>query len=339
MARNSNHARRAATVASLAARQDGVVSRRQLEAQGVSRGQIEGWVRDGRLFPVFHTVYAIGHASIGVRGRLRAAALACPGAVISHRSAAFLLGFGEVAPRVVELIPTQQAGRKIDRIKAHRVPYPAPSERGHVRGIPCTSPARTIVDLAGTYGDADLRETVERAATARRLDLGAIDAILNSGPRRRGAPCLRGILDGWRPVAETAKYATVRSLFEAKLLPLLAAAGLPLPRINAPVHAAERILEVDLLWDQERFVVEADSRRHHAIEIAFERDRKRDRELLAVRYGVLRVHLARSRTRSRRRLRRGARRVGTAEARHRLIHRQMTARAKGAVHLSHPTCK
>jgi hypothetical protein len=289
MARNSNHATPAATVASLAARQDGLVSTRQLAKCGVSRGQLERWIRDGRLLPVFHTVYAVGHGSIGARGRMRAATLACPGALISHRSAAVLLGFGEVAPVVVDLIPAEQAGRKVDGIKVHRVLYAARSERGHVRGIPCTSPARTIVDLAGTYGDHELRQTVERAATARRLDLAAIDSILATGPRRRGAPCLRGILDDWRPVAETAQYTTVRSLFEAKLLPLLVAAGLPLPHINAPVHTEERILEVDLLWDQERFVVEADSRRHHAIEVAFERDRKRDRELLAVHYGVLRV--------------------------------------------------
>jgi very-short-patch-repair endonuclease len=36
-------------------------------------------------------------------------------------------------------------------------------------------------------------------------------------------------------------------------------------------------------------VVEADSRRYHGIEVAFERDRRRDRELIAARYGVLRV--------------------------------------------------
>jgi very-short-patch-repair endonuclease len=97
------------------------------------------------------------------------------------------------------------------------------------------------------------------------------------------------VIEEWRPVAETAKYATVRSLFEAKLLPLIAAAGLPMPRINAPVRTAERVLEVDLLWPDERFVVEADSRRHHATEVAFERDRNRDLDLLAVHYGVLRV--------------------------------------------------
>jgi very-short-patch-repair endonuclease len=97
------------------------------------------------------------------------------------------------------------------------------------------------------------------------------------------------VIEEWRPVAETARYATVRSLFEAKLLPLVAKAGLPMPRINAAVRTAERVLEVDLLWDDERFVVEADSRRQHATEVAFERDRRRDLDLLEVHYEVLRV--------------------------------------------------
>jgi very-short-patch-repair endonuclease len=97
------------------------------------------------------------------------------------------------------------------------------------------------------------------------------------------------VIDEWRPVAETAKYATVRSLFEAKLLPLIAAAGLPMPRVNAHVRTAERVLEVDLFWPDQRLVVEADSRRHHAIEVAFERDHKRTRELIGANYEVLRV--------------------------------------------------
>lgn len=97
------------------------------------------------------------------------------------------------------------------------------------------------------------------------------------------------MIDGWRSVAETSKHVTFRSLFEARLLPLIATAGLPLPRFNAPVHTAEHILEVDLLWDRERFVVEADSRKHHGIEVAFERDHRRSRELIAAGYGLLPV--------------------------------------------------
>lgn len=220
---------------------------------------------------------------------MRAAALACPGPVISHRSGAALLGFGKAAPRVVDLIPVEQRGRQIDGIRAHLVPYPTRTEWGYVHGIPCTSPARAIVDLAGVYGEAQLREAVERAATEGLLDLAAIEAILASGPPRRGAPCLRKVLAAWRPVAEKAKYATFRSLFEAKLLPLIVTAGLPLPRVNSLVRTAERVLEVDFLWDHERFVVEADSRRHHALEVAFDRDHLRTRELIAAGYGVLRV--------------------------------------------------
>jgi very-short-patch-repair endonuclease len=220
---------------------------------------------------------------------MRAAALACPGTVISHRSAASLLGIGEVAPLVVDLIPSEQRGRKIDGIRAHRVAFPARHELVRVHGIVCTNLARTVVDLAGVYGEDGLRGTFERAAAGGKLDLAAIQAVLDGGPKRRGAPCLRRVIEEWRPVAETARYATVRSLFEAKLLPLITRSELPMPRVNAPVRTAERVLEVDLLWPDERFVVEADSRLHHATEVAFERDRKRDLELMEVRYEVLRV--------------------------------------------------
>ncbi len=238
---------------------------------------------------MFRTVFALGPAAIGPRARIRAAALACPGAVISHRSAAALLGFGKAAPLVIDLIPTVEQGRKIDGIKAHRVRFPGRSESGYAYGIPVTSVARTIVDLAGTYGERELREAVERAATERLLDVAAVEAVLANGPKRRGAPCLRRVIKDWRPVAETAKHASFRSLFEARLLPMIAAAGLPLPRFNAPVRTAERILEVDLLWEPERFVVEADSRKHHALEVAFERDHRRARELIAAGYGLLPV--------------------------------------------------
>jgi very-short-patch-repair endonuclease len=209
--------------------------------------------------------------------------------VVSHRSAASLLGIREIAPVVVDLIPREQSGRQIDGIKAHRVPYPDRPELRRVLGIPCTTVARTVVDLAGVHGIEKLRESVEMAASKNTLDVAAIDAVLANGPRRRGAPALRTVIDEWRPVAETAKYATVRSLFEARLLPLIAAAHLPIPKVNARVRTAERVLEVDLLWPEQRFVVEADSRRHHAIEVAFERDHRRDRELLAAGYGVQRV--------------------------------------------------
>jgi very-short-patch-repair endonuclease len=73
------------------------------------------------------------------------------------------------------------------------------------------------------------------------------------------------------------------------VLPLLAKRGLPAPCCNAPVDLVEGRIEVDFLWSEERFVLEADSRDFHATEVAFERDRRRDRELMRVGYSSLRV--------------------------------------------------
>jgi hypothetical protein len=158
-----------------------------------------------------------------MRRSIAGAGARLPGAVISHRSAASLPGFGKNAPAVVDLIPAEQGGREIDGIKVHRVPRPAPTELARVGGIPCTGAARTIVDLAGTYGEEGMREAVERAAAGKVPAIAEIDAILEAGPRRRGAPCLRRVVEDWRPVAESANFAGARSLFEVRLLPMVAA--------------------------------------------------------------------------------------------------------------------
>lgn len=262
----------------------------QLRAAGLQDDVISRWASTGRLHPVFRTVFALGRPAVGPRARLRAVVLACgPGTVISHRSAAWLLGLREVNPVTVDVICPGQAGRKVDGIRVHLVPYPAPGEVRTAYGIPCTTADRLLVDLAGVQGIDQLRDAVAMAATLRVLDVAAVDAVLAGGPRRRGAPALRTVLDEWRPVAETARHSTFRSLFEAKLLPLVVAAGLPIPKVNARVQTAERVLEVDLLWPTERLVLEADSRKHHAIDLAFEEDHKRTRELIAADYEVLRV--------------------------------------------------
>lgn len=290
MARISNSATIGRAVAHLASRQHGVASRKQLRRLGLTDDAVLRWLRDGRIHRVQRGVYAIGRADLDAQGRIQAAVLACGAqAIVSHRSAAYLLGIGARAPLVVDVTPPGQRGRAIDGVRFHSVPFPARSELILVDGIPCTDASRTIVDLAGTYGEAQLRDSIERAATERSLDLGAIDAILTAGPRRRGAPCLRRILADWRPVAAKAAYPSFRSLFEAKLLPLVIAAGLTLPDFNVPVRTATRTIEVDLLWPDQRLVLEADSRKHHGIEIAFERDHRRSRELLAAGYTVLRV--------------------------------------------------
>jgi len=239
-----------------------------------------------RLHRIFRGVYALGHPNISERGRLRAATLAC-GGVISHRSAAALLRLIDDGPVVIDVIGPGSRGRKIDGVRFHRVRPPRRNEIGTVASIPCTSPARTLVDLAGVVSDWTLKSAFERAAQRQVLDIATIEAAADPG--RRGIKSLMALIDHWRQAAPVAKEGRLKSPLEAKVLPLLLRRGLPSPLLNAPVEIANSRIEVDFLWPQHRFAVETDSRDFHATHVAFERDRWRDRELMRAGYATLRV--------------------------------------------------
>jgi very-short-patch-repair endonuclease len=188
---------------------------------------------------------------------------------------------------VIDVIAPADRGRHIDGIRFHRVRAPRLDETGTVYGIPCTSPARTLVDLAGTVSDWTLSSAFERAAQRGKLDIPAIEASMDPG--RRGMKSLRALIDIWRGAAPLAKKGKLKSPLEAKVLPILARRRFPAPLLNAPVQIANGRIEVDFLWPDHRFVLEADSRDFHATPIAFERDRWRDRELMRAGYTTLRV--------------------------------------------------
>ncbi|HWC47831.1 MAG TPA: DUF559 domain-containing protein [Solirubrobacterales bacterium] len=218
-----------------------------------------------------------------------AAVLACgKDAVVSHRSAAALLGLLDKGPVVIDVIAPGDRGRHIDGIRFHYVRQPRLEETGTFDGIPCTSPARTLVDCAGTVGEWTLRSAFERAARREMLDLAAIEASID--PRRRGMKVLLALIDEWRGAAPLlGKRGKLKSPLEAKVLPLIIQRDLPPPLFNAPVQLANGRIEVDFLWSDQRFALEADSRDFHGTAVAFERDRWRDRELMRAGYAVLRV--------------------------------------------------
>jgi hypothetical protein len=273
----------------LAAAQHGVVSRKQMRALRMSDDVIDHAVGVGRLHRVFRGVYAVGHPQGSEHTRLMAAALACgKGAVVSHRSAAALLRLLDKGPAVIDVIAPRSRGRKIDGIRLHLVRPPRLEETGTVDGIPCTSPARTLVDLAGTVGEWTLRSAFERAARREMLEISAIERSID--PRRRGMKVLLKLIDEWRGAAPLlTKRGKLKSPLEAKVLPLLVQGDLPPPLFNAPVDIAHGRIEVDFLWPEHRFALEADSRDFHGTAVAFERDRWRDRELMSAGYSVLRV--------------------------------------------------
>jgi hypothetical protein len=275
-------------LAEIATAQEGLVAIDQLRAVGLTRRAASHRAGVGRLHRVHRGVYAVGHEAIGGQGRLLAAALACgPGAVISHLSAAALWGLREPSPVVIDVIVPCQTGRKLDGIRARRCRRPTRDEVTTHESIPCTTPSRTLIDLAGTLGTTSLRRAVEQAAVLRLLDIGALDAALALAKRRRGIPALRTILDTWR--AQGDDLPRLRSLLEARLVTPLAEAGLPRPRGNVELHVDGRLFEVDWLWEEQRLIVEMDGEQTHGTRAAFQRDRLRDQILTAAGYRTARI--------------------------------------------------
>lgn len=261
---------------------------------GLSDEAITVRTRSGYLHPLFRGTYAVGHPRAGRTERMLAAVLACgDGTVLSHGSAAELLDLWDKRPVAIDVVSPRGAGRKIDGIRRHDVPRPEPSEVEIRQAIPCTTPSRTLVDMAGRLGEKSLRRMVEQAAVLRLLDIAEIDRVLALG-RRRGAPRLRSILAPWR--TEDGGLPRLRSPLEARFLPVLLEAGLPQPRCNVvprvddkPVELDGKPIEVDLLWEEQRLVVETDGEQTHGTSAAFRRDRRRDQVLMDAGYRVPRV--------------------------------------------------
>jgi len=237
-------------IGDLAARQDGVVTRRQLLARGVTRDEIDHRMKEGRLVSVYRGVYAVGHAALSDFGRIRAALLAAGArAVASHTTAAFLHRLIPVLPAVLEFTVTGRAPRSRPGLTIHESARPA--EIQHVRGFPVTAPLRTLQDLG--FPDRPTREALARRLV-RPEDL----------PRDAAAP--------------------TRSTLERRMLGLVRAAGLPEPMVNHRVGP----YVVDFAWPEHGVLVETDGWATHGYRAAFERDRARDAHLTTLGHLVLR---------------------------------------------------
>jgi very-short-patch-repair endonuclease len=250
-----NKSATAEEVARIAARQHGVVSARQLLAVGLGRSTISKWAAKGRLHRIHRGVYAVGHAGLSIEGRWMGAVLACgDGAVLSHRSAAALWGLLRPFDGPVEVSVASYGGRRRrEGIRLHRCASLA--RRGddggplvtRRRGIPATTPARTIADLRGVVSPRLHRRAIRQAELAGF----ALDPNIRT--------------DG------------TRSDLETDFLALCRRAGLPKPEVNVRIGR----WTVDFLWPVQRLAVETDSYRFHRGAVAFEDDRARDLGLRA----------------------------------------------------------
>jgi very-short-patch-repair endonuclease len=268
-------------VAGLAARQWGVVSSGQLRACGVSRSAAEKAVRAGRLHCLYRGVYAVGHTRLGREGRYMAAVLACgAGAVLSYRSAAAWWGLLQTEQARIDV--TSPHGRHaIAGVRRHQARSLAPHDTTTHQGMPITSVARTLLDLAATARPDRLERALAQAERLQLYDHKAIRDVLDRSNGHRGRVALS------KATAQEPKL--TRSEVEAIFLSLVRLAGLPEPQANVPLTALGHLrLDPDFCWPTHRLVVETDGWETHRTRSAFRRDRRKDAALVASGYRVMR---------------------------------------------------
>jgi very-short-patch-repair endonuclease len=266
-------------LADLAARQQGVVSIRQLNALGYSRKVVAYAARIGRLHRIHRGVYAVGHRQLTWEGHCLAAVLAHEPAVASHTSAAWLWELLNSRPSTFHL--TAPSGRRWEKgIQVHCSRL-LDLDVGTRRGIQVTALPRTLLDLAGRPRQSPKTEQLlDRAAELELLDRRALEALLARTAGHPGHPRLREALRLYQP-----RTRVTRSELERSFLAHLEAAGLPLPATSYIVGA----YEIDCYWPDERFGVELDAYATHGSPLSFERDRERVDDLLAIGVEITRV--------------------------------------------------
>lgn len=270
-------------MARLATRQHGVVGRQQLLELGVGKTTMERWLRGGRLHRLHREAFAVGHGRVDQHGRWLAAVLACgEGALLSHRSAAAMWGLTRRRNSVVDV--TAVTGRQFrpgrDGIRLHRGRL-YPGDATERNGIPVTTVARTLFDLAEVVDLRQLRRAWEEADRLGFLRLAAIEQLCEQGYGRRALRPIRRLIGEAR--APTFTRSPLEDRFAEFCRDHLSDLPAPLTNVSILDH------EVDAYWPHRRLVVEMDGWEFHSHRAAFEQDRARDAKMQAAGYRVIRL--------------------------------------------------
>lgn len=272
----------------LAAEQYGVVSRAQCRAIGVTSEWLRHRIAKGQWRPLSKRVLLLVGAPRSARTSVMAAVLdGAPGSVASHRTAAALWRLSGF--RLDNLDVTQPRSRQAMRPPAlgtlHEPRLLRPHHCTVLDGIPVTTPARTLFDLAGIEHAAKVERAVDNALARSPALLPRLHAMLDE-LAQRGRPGIRAMR---RILADRpAGYIAPESGLERRVIQILADAGIPTRR-QVDLGGDDWIGRTDLLITGSNLVIEVDSVRHHTSRLDRERDAARDAAMAAAGFTVLRI--------------------------------------------------
>lgn len=256
-------------------RQHGVFTRAQARGAGYTGHQVDYRVGTGKWEVVLPAVYRVAGTPSSIRQRLMAAVLwAGEDAVVSHRAAAVLWGMDGVRMELPEVMTHKRLRSEL--VVVHRTNDLGPADRDECHGIPVSSAARTLVDLAASLDEETLETALESCLRRRLTSLARLEWRLSElgGHGRRGTAALVTLVD-------RRQNRPLESRFEVRFERLLRKHGLPLPERQRVVSNGHSRYRVDFAYPDQRIVVECVSWRYHSGQQAWREDMARRRRLAA----------------------------------------------------------
>jgi len=264
------------TIAALAARQHGLITYVQLRQLGVADATIADWVRLGRLHRLSPSVYRIGGAPDTWYQRVMRATLDT-GGWASHRTSGALHTLDGHDGRVIEvLVERWKRSSQHDGYIVHETKDLRGVDITTRFGIPCTSLARTLIDLAAVEHPFRVEQAIDHACRVNPDILQVVnDRFLQVATRGRNGTTVTRRLLGER----TGNYIPPGSTFEKLALGWIDRAGIATPVKQFKVVDGDFTAHLDLAWPEVLFAMECDSLAFHFGKAAQEWDRKRRRHL------------------------------------------------------------
>lgn len=245
-------------------------------------------VRSGAWKRVLPGVYVgADDAMTDWESKAQAALKWLPQGVLSHRAAAQLHGLEFGQERVEVTVPKKAGARSTREVTVLRSDVPW-EDRTMLRGLRCTTLARTLFDLAPHIAFIDLAIAVEDAWREDESALLTLEKILGAKGRRGrpGASWVREVIEDCR-----SRGKPLRSALEVRMWWLLKESGLPLPVPGHPVEDEFGAMEIDFAWPDLKVALETDGKKFHPRE-RFDYDATRQSRLVALGWRVPRFTYA-----------------------------------------------
>ncbi len=269
-------------VAEIAARQGGAVRSDQARASGLTKGQIDRRLRDGRWQSLGRFGYQVIEMS-GAMSRVRAAIATLPNAVVSHDSAAELHNLPKLRRGLASVLVHSRTTHDFPGVVVHRCHDLLDGHLEEIDGLPVTSVSRTIIDLSPFLSKKHIAAILDSAVADQRTRLEDVELVVDQ-VARRGKPGIQKM----RSILEERQAGPPNgSPLERRGAEVLRDGGLPEPRFEFPIPW-DLDRRFDAAFPEERLAIEWDSRRWHELADAFSRDRERDRRALLHGWRVIR---------------------------------------------------